>query len=175
MLKALLAGAAVCLTVAASPVFAQSITYPPRSAEPTLIGPPMGQPGVEQRGATEAFPSVPESPAERTQAHRDWNDMSREWQQREHNGTARSGGATSDVPAGAYGSGDTRIMPSERSSMPMRGSGLEGRPQEPATPAERAQVRRDWNDMAREWEQRQRHGGFAPSGDPGQPPLPDQR
>jgi hypothetical protein len=35
---------------------------------------------------------------------------------------------------------------------------------EPITPAERAQVRRDWNEMAREWEQRQRRTYGAPQG-----------
>jgi hypothetical protein len=37
-------------------------------------------------------------------------------------------------------------------------------PSEPVTPAERAQVRRDWNEMAREWEQRQRSTRVAPQG-----------
>jgi len=35
-------------------------------------------------------------------------------------------------------------------------------PNEPMTPADRAQVRRDWNEMAREWEQRQRRTYVAP-------------
>jgi hypothetical protein len=37
-------------------------------------------------------------------------------------------------------------------------------PSEPMTPAERAQVRRDWNEMAREWEQRQRGTRATPQG-----------
>jgi hypothetical protein len=39
-------------------------------------------------------------------------------------------------------------------------------PSEPMAPAERAQVRRDWNEMAREWEQRQRSTRVAAQGTP---------
>jgi hypothetical protein len=185
MLKGLLAGAAVSLMIAATPAFAQTTAKPPGAIQPMPmpIGPATGQPAMSQpTGTPEAFPSVPESAAERAQAHRDWAEMTREWQQRQRSGGAGTGSSmgapTPGVGAGAYGSGDTRIMPSQpsaRTTMPMRGTGMQGTSDVPMSPAERAQARRDWNDASREWAQRERNGGTAPPSDPGQPPLPTQR
>jgi hypothetical protein len=173
MLKALLAGAAVTVAIAASPAFAQSTFKPQSGPAPTSIG-PMGQ------TVQEVVPSEPATPADRAQVRRDWNEMAREWQQRERSGAvppqgsigAPSGPAIGPSTYGGFGS-DTRIAPSQQ-QMPMRGSGLQGLPQEPLSPAERAQVRRDWDQMAREWEQRQR-SGYAPPTGIGQPPLPIER
>jgi hypothetical protein len=194
MRKGLLAGAAASLLIAASPAFSQSTPKPEPGAQPMPMpmGPAAAQPGIGQPamsqppGAPEAFRSVPESAAERAQAHRDWAEMTREWQQRQRNGGAGTGssmgaptpGLAPGLGAGAYGSGETRIMPSQPSAqtaMPMRGTGLRGTSDVPMSPAERAQARRDWNDVSREWQQRQRTGGVTPPSDPGQPPLPYQR
>lgn len=173
MLKALLAGAAVTLTIAASPAFAQTMK-PPTGAMPMPMGPAMVPPTP---GVTEVVPDEPRTPAERAQVRRDWDAMAREWEQRQRSGAVppqgsmgapTSGGST----YGGYGA-DTRIAPSQR--MPMGSTGLQGDTSDvPRTPAERAQGHRDWNEVSREWEQRQR-GGYAPSTDTGQPPLPYQR
>lgn len=180
MLKALLAGAAVTLAITASPALAQTTIIKPQGGPPPMsTGPmPMG-PAVQ-----EVVPSEPVTPADRAQVRRDWNEMAREWQQRERSGAVPpqgSMGAPRDPAIGpsAYGGydSDARIEPSQpmpQQGMPMRGSGLQGLPQEPMSPAERAQVRRDWDEMAREWQQRQR-SGYAPPADTGQPPLPIQR
>jgi hypothetical protein len=174
MLKALLAVAAVTLAFAASPALARTTIMPSES------GPIPMRPTVQ-----EVVPSQPVTPAERAQARRDGNEMVLEWQQRERTGIVPPQGSVGapSTPVmgpstyGGYGT-ETRIAPSRPpgepmgSQMPMR-SGLLGLPQEPLTPAERAQVRRDWNEMAREWEQRQRRG-YVPPADIGQP-FPYQR
>ena len=173
MLKALLAGAAVTLTIAASPVFAQTMK-PPSGPTPMPTGPAFAPTGP---GGTEVVPDEPRTPAERAAVRRDWDAMAREWEQRQRSGavppqgsigTPTYGGST----YGGYGA-DTRIAPTQR--MPMRGSGLQGDTSDvPRTPAERAQGHRDWNEVSREWEQRQR-SGYAPPAGTGQPPLPIER
>jgi hypothetical protein len=170
MLKALLAGAAVTVMVAASPAFAQTTMKQPSGPMPMPMGPAVAP---TSPGGTEIVPSEPVTPAERAQVRRDWDAMAREWEQRQRSGAVPPQGSIGAPSAGgsAYGGWDAgaRIAP----SMPMRGTGLQGA-QEPTSPAERAQVRRDWNEMAREWEQRQR-GGYAPPAGTGQPPLPFER
>ena len=193
MMKALLAGAAVTLALAAgpalaNPAFAQATIKSPGTPMP--MGPsvqapmmqqtPTLQPPIQQPSVQQVVPDEPVTPADRAQVRRDWDAMAREWQQRERSGAVPPQGSVGAPSAGgAYGGygSDIRIAPSQpsaRTTMPMRGSGLQGQPQEPTTAAERAQVHRDWNEMAREWEQRQR-GGYAPPAGTGQPPLPTQR
>jgi hypothetical protein len=90
--------------------------------------------------------------------------MSREWDARQRSGIVPSEGSAAPSMFGGYG---IAPMPSDRiapgRAMPLANTGLAGLPAEPATPAERAQVRRDWEEMAREWEARQRGGAAAPS------------
>jgi len=172
MLKAWLAGAVATIAIAATPALAQT----------TIIKPLDGAPLPQYQGPRtyqEVVPGEAMTPGERAQVRRDWDQMAREWEQRQRSGYAPPQG--SSMGAGgptAYGGIDTRIAPSPQppgphSMMPMRGSGMQGLPQEPQSPVERAQVRRDWNEMAREWEQRQR-SGYVPPADPVQP-LPYQR
>jgi hypothetical protein len=153
MLKTLFASAAV-FVVAAGPALAQDVMKPM---------PPAG---------AQVVPSEPVTPAERAQVRRDWNEMAREWEQRQRRGYVPPQGSMVPPTGGisSYGGPQDKISIAP-SPVPMTGSGLQGLPQE-LTPAERAQVRRDWNQMAREWEQRLRSGYVPPAG---QPLLPDQR
>ena len=198
MMKALLAGAAVSLALAAgtalaNPAFAQATTKSPGAPlsmgpvaqqpmmqQTPILQPPMQQTPTLQPPIQQVVPDEPVTPAQRAQVRRDWDAMAREWEQRQRSGAAPSQGSVGTPAAGgAYGGygSDVRIapaQPSARSTMPMRGSGMQGLPQEATTATERAQVHRDWNEMAREWEQRQR-SGIAPPAGTGQPPLPTQR
>jgi len=202
MLKALLAGAAVTLAIAAGPALAQSTIKPPggpmpmgpaAQASPPLQAPmqqtPILQPPIAQSPSPsqQVVPDEPVTPADRAAVRRDWNEMAREWQQRERSGTALPQGSVGAPtmgggPYGGYGS-DTRIAPSQpyggqpsaRTRMPMRSTGLQGDTSDvPRTPAERAQGHRDYNDASREWDERQRSGITPPAGMV-QPPLPYQR
>jgi hypothetical protein len=188
MLKALLAGAAVTLAIAAGPALAQKSPGSPMSMGP-MAQPPIGQPPAMQQTPIlqppiqqQVVPDEPVTPADRAAVRRDWNEMAREWQQRQRSGGAGTGSSmgapTPGLGGTAYGSVDTHIMPSQpsaRTTIPMRGTGMQGTSDVPMSPAERAQARRDWNDVSREWQLRQRAGGVASPGDPGQPPLPYQR
>ena len=128
MFKALLPLAVAALTMAASPTLAQPA------------------------GAT--------NPNERAEVTRDWNEMSREWDARQRSGI---------VPP-AYGAERTVITPRPMSPapggamkvpdgpMPTDRSGAAFQPSAPTTAAERAQAHRDWEEMSREWDARQRSG-----------------
>lgn len=162
MIKALLAGAAVTMALAATPVVAQSTFKDPGAP---IGGPMAGPPMAMGPSGPAALPREPATPGEWAQVHRDWEQMSREWDQRQRSGMVPPGGSvgspTPGTPMGrgpAYGGAgpDYPIAP----AMPGRANGLQGLPDEPATPAERAEVRRDWNEMSREWDARS--GGQLP-------------
>lgn len=136
MLKTLLVGAAITVVLAAGPALAQ-----PASGMASPSGPiPLGQ------TAYDALPSEPVTPEERAAVRRDWNEMAREWEARQRSGTV--------LPQS--------LVLATKGAMPMSPSGLSILPSEPVTPQERAAVRRDWNEMAREWEARQRSGIMPP-------------
>jgi hypothetical protein len=93
------------------------------------------------------------NPNERAQITRDWNEMSREWDARQRSGIVPPAGSERPVsPApGAAMKVPDGPMPADR-------SGAAFQPSAPTTAAERAQAHRDWNEMSREWDARQRSG-----------------
>src|SRR5882724_105197 len=122
MLKALLAGAAVTLAIAAGPALAQSTIKPPGSPMPMS---PAAQPPMMQQTPTlqppiqQVVPDEPVTPAQRAQVRRDWDAMAREWDQRQRSGTAPPQGSVGTPTMGGSSFGgydrDTRIAPSQPS------------------------------------------------------------